>query len=90
MSKSRDQVIVCRCESLRQADLDNAIADGASSISDLKRRTRLGMGPCQGIYCLPALSPALHAQFSRQEPMTYRPPARSVSLRLLAASDSGE
>lgn len=45
--------MVCRCEDVRLRDLDAALALGDSTIAMLKRRTRLGMGPCQGRYCAP-------------------------------------
>lgn len=46
---------VCRCECVTLADVKRAIDDGCSTPADIKRRTRLGMGACQGRYCLPAL-----------------------------------
>ena len=45
--------LVCRCENVRLRDIDAALALGDSTIAMLKRRTRLGMGPCQGRYCAP-------------------------------------
>ena len=44
---------ICRCENVRLSDLHAALEQGDSSIAMLKRRTRLGMGPCQGRYCAP-------------------------------------
>lgn len=45
-------VILCRCEDLRDADLDNAIRTfGVASLEELKRHTRATMGPCQGRVC---------------------------------------
>ncbi len=43
--------VVCRCESVRLGDIREAIAAGDQSIGAIKRRTRLGMGACQGRYC---------------------------------------
>ena len=48
-----DDTIVCRCENVRLGQLISAIDDGDKSIGALKRRTRLGMGACQGRYCGP-------------------------------------
>jgi bacterioferritin-associated ferredoxin len=83
---SDEEFVVCRCESLRWSDLETALAEGASSMSDLKRRTRIGMGPCQGIYCLPFIEHALEKRIANVEPMTFRPPARVVTVGQLAAS----
>ncbi len=46
-----DDTIVCRCESVRAGDIREAVANGASDIGEIKRRTRLGMGHCQDRIC---------------------------------------
>ena len=56
-----DATVVCRCESVRLADVRNAIASGDVSIGAIKRRTRLGMGACQGRYCAPVAASMLAA-----------------------------
>jgi len=43
--------IVCRCESVSRAAIDAAIGQGAGTLGAVKRRTRAGMGRCQGRYC---------------------------------------
>jgi bacterioferritin-associated ferredoxin len=43
--------IVCRCEEITLADIENAIALGAESFDDVKRLTRSGMGLCQAKTC---------------------------------------
>ncbi len=45
--------LVCRCERVSLGELNSALEAGDSTIAMLKRRTRLGMGPCQGRYCAP-------------------------------------
>ena len=42
---------ICRCEGIKYSDLENALENGFSSINDLKLKTRVGRGPCQGRYC---------------------------------------
>lgn len=46
--------IVCRCESVTEAEIVDAITRplGASDMDGIKRRTRAGMGRCQGGFCL--------------------------------------
>ncbi len=46
-----DTTIVCRCEEVTLGEIRKAVGDGAASINDIKRRTRLGMGHCQGRFC---------------------------------------
>ncbi|MDO5133047.1 MAG: NAD(P)/FAD-dependent oxidoreductase [Eubacteriales bacterium] len=47
--------IVCRCEMVTEAEIRGAIRRplGARSISEVKLRTRAGMGRCQGGFCSP-------------------------------------
>ena len=51
--------LICRCERVRLSDLDAAVEEGNVTIGMLKRRTRLGMGPCQGRYCAPVAAAML-------------------------------
>ena len=47
--------LVCRCEQVTEAEIRAAIRRpvGARSIDGVKRRTRAGMGRCQGGFCSP-------------------------------------
>ena len=47
--------IVCRCEQVTEAEIRDCIRRplGARSVDGVKRRTRAGMGRCQGGFCLP-------------------------------------
>ena len=50
--------IVCRCEMVTEAEIRSAIRRpvGARTIDGVKRRTRAGMGRCQGGFCLPRVA----------------------------------
>lgn len=58
--------LICRCEQVTEAEIRAAIRRpvGATSIDGVKRRTRAGMGRCQGGFCSPRvleiLSEELH------------------------------
>jgi pyruvate/2-oxoglutarate dehydrogenase complex dihydrolipoamide dehydrogenase (E3) component/bacterioferritin-associated ferredoxin len=75
---------LCRCEQVTVGEVRQAIAEGARTIDDIKRRTRAGMGLCQGIFCTQAMMLLLHAQqhlaLADIPPMTERPPARPLPL----------
>lgn len=45
--------IICRCEQVTEAEIIDAMSRGIDirSIDSIKRRTRAGMGPCQGNFC---------------------------------------
>ena len=45
--------IICRCETITEAEIVEAIRRGARSLDGVKRRTRAGMGRCQGGFCGP-------------------------------------
>jgi glycerol-3-phosphate dehydrogenase len=47
--------VICRCETVTEAEIIDAIKRpvGARSIDAVKRRTRAGMGRCQGGFCSP-------------------------------------
>ena len=45
--------VICRCETITEAEIVEAIRRGARSVDGVKRRTRAGMGRCQGGFCSP-------------------------------------
>ena len=47
--------IICRCETVTESEIVDAIHRGIhiNSLDAIKRRTRAGMGPCQGQFCGP-------------------------------------
>jgi bacterioferritin-associated ferredoxin len=81
--------IVCRCEEVLDQEVAAALTAGARTVDDVKRRTRAGMGACQGLFCVPMIA-ALVAQATGTRiesvaPMTARPPVRPIALAALAA-----
>ena len=50
--------IVCRCETVTEAEVVEAIhrKPGATTVDGVKRRTRSGMGRCQGGFCSPRVA----------------------------------
>jgi NAD(P)H-nitrite reductase large subunit len=53
--------LLCRCEEVTKGEVEAVLADGAPSLGEVKRRTRCGMGRCQGRYCGPLLAEHLAA-----------------------------
>ena len=88
MSDAESVRYVCRCEEISHAAVMDAIGEGVQTLNDLKRRTRAGMGVCQGVYCLPEMADLLAQAHGTQPdelaPMTSRPPARLLTLDELA------
>jgi glycerol-3-phosphate dehydrogenase len=44
--------VVCECELVTEAEIVEAVRRGARTVDAVKRRTRAGMGECQGSRCL--------------------------------------
>jgi len=57
-AKSPEKNIICRCEKVTEAEIIDAIHRGIpiDSLDAIKRRTRAGMGPCQGQFCGPRVA----------------------------------
>ena len=90
-----DDTIVCRCEGITAGEIRKAIRQGTVNLNDIKKRTRSGMGYCQGTNCLPTIAAILVREFgARPEEipmMTTRPPARPIPLNLLTVDmESGK
>ena len=56
--------IICRCESISEGEILDAIHRtlGARSLDGVKRRTRAGMGRCQAGFCSPRVMEILHRE----------------------------
>jgi glycerol-3-phosphate dehydrogenase len=61
-----DAALICECELVTRPMLDAFLdEDGAASIDDMRRGTRLGMGPCQGGFCTFRAAGVLAARSAR-------------------------
>lgn len=82
------ETIVCRCEELTLADVSSGLSAGGTNLRTLKVMTRLGMGPCQGNMCWPAMARWLQTQtgdsLAAIGPASPRPPIQPVGLGTLA------
>jgi len=71
-------------------DVNRAIDEGYTSLEEIKRLLRCGMGPCQGRTCLMLIAQVLSRKTGRQitemKFPTVRPPVRPVPLAVFAAS----
>lgn len=84
--------IICRCEEVTLGAVESALADGRPAIGEIKRRTRLGMGRCQGRYCAPVLAAMLAERQARpvDEGAFFAPraPVKPVAIRDLVRLDT--
>ncbi len=86
-----DDMIVCRCEEVTVGEIKNAIHEGARDIVGVKRRTRAGMGLCQGRTCeklvQQLLVQELHIPPNEAGSSSARPPVRPVTFGELAKGE---
>lgn len=86
-----EKTFICRCEDLTKEEIEQAIDNGYTTLTELKCKLRLGMGPCQGRGCL-ALARRLLCQKLGKTPAevtvpTTRPPEIPVALGTLASEN---
>lgn len=88
MKDQADNIIVCRCSDVTLSDIRELIRKGFTSFDEIKRISRVGMGPCQGRTCgqivLREISVATGKPISELHPGTYRPPVKSIKLGAIA------
>ena len=85
---SRDDTIICRCRDIPLKEVKKALHEGATDLNEIKRRIGIGMGPCQGRMCGPALL-EIAAREKKELPTNFgflnpRPPLKPVPLTVLA------
>ena len=78
------ELVICRCEEVTKKQIADAVKEGNTSISAVRKRTRAGMGFCQGKSCS-RLVRQLIAEYgkipeSRIRPARVRPPVRPVPI----------
>ena len=80
--------IVCRCSDITLNAIRNLFKEGFTDIEEIKRNTRLGMGPCQGRTCIPIvmreLSQYLNKPIDELMPASYRPIVKGIKLKDIA------
>lgn len=60
--------ILCECEHVTRAEIAYAVKYlGVKNMKDLRRRTRIGMGTCQGAFCMKKVAQALADELGRPE-----------------------
>jgi glycerol-3-phosphate dehydrogenase len=60
-AKLQEEPLICECELVGRGALEESMrATGTRNLDDLRRRLRLGMGPCQGGFCIYRATGILH------------------------------
>jgi NAD(P)H-nitrite reductase large subunit len=84
-------MFVCRCEEVTVGEVRQAISDGAIDVVGVKRRTRAGMGLCQGRTCERLVQQILAQELGKSPAevgsSSVRPPVRPITFGALAGGD---
>ena len=79
-----DNMYVCRCEEITKAEVIEAVRNGATSVNEVKRLLRAGMGLCQGRNCAKTIERIIAQELKvspAQVPQaTKRGPVRPIKL----------
>ena len=94
MNIKDDKTIVCRCADVTLGEVREVIKKGYTSLDEVKRLTRAGMGQCQGKTCRNLLINIIASELGIQpedvEISRFRPPSVTIPLELLAKEDADE
>ena len=86
-----ENTIICRCEDISLADIRRLVERGYTTIDEIKRLSRTGMGPCQGKTCRLLLMQELARATGRPPGEvalgTFRPPTKPFKLGLLVGKE---
>ena len=80
-----ENTTICRCENIKLKDITEAINFGLTSINSIKKKTRAGMGNCQGKTCAELVRAILESHGHKDEKhIKTRAPLKSTSIDILA------
>jgi len=89
-----DNTIICRCEDITLGETRALIAQGYTTIDEIKRVSRAGMGQCQGRTCRQLIAreiaQALGITVEQVELPQFRPPTRPIVLSTIVEGEGNE
>ncbi|MCR4441462.1 MAG: (2Fe-2S)-binding protein [Peptococcaceae bacterium] len=78
---------ICRCEEVTREEIEEAIKNGATTMNEVKRWSRAGMGLCQGKICSRNVSRIVSEATGKKPeevlPSTVRQPVRPVRIDVI-------
>lgn len=84
-------LIICRCEEVTKQEIVDEIRDGYVTVHDVRKRTRAGMGLCQGKTCAGQIQMLINQyakkNISELSPATARPPVRPIPVEVFVKGD---
>lgn len=93
-AEDEDRNYLCRCEEVTVEEVRALIQGGCTSVDEIKRLTRAGMGPCQGRTCRHLIMQeiAAHAGIpvSEQRLPAFRPPVKPIRMGMIVEGTDNE
>jgi len=84
--------IICRCEDVSEEEIVEAIAQGLTTLEEMKMMKRCGMGHCQGRTCRSLIARVIARETGREpaQPglITFRPPTVPVPLGTIVRAEN--
>ncbi len=91
---NKNDVIICRCEDVSLQDLLDVLEEGYTTMEDVKRILRIGMGACQGNTCgllvQREIAKFLQIPMSEVKPQKVRPLVSGVKLKSIVENAKHE
>jgi NAD(P)H-nitrite reductase large subunit len=88
MDADDNDLVICRCEEVTEAEILDALQNGAHTLWQIRRLTRCGMGLCQGRSCerlvARLMAEVLELPIERVLKLSPRPPVQPVTIDTLA------
>ncbi|HZK29225.1 MAG TPA: (2Fe-2S)-binding protein, partial [Clostridia bacterium] len=79
-----EETIICRCEGITRKEIRQLIREGYTTVDEIKRVSRAGMGPCQARTCGPLIAGEIARMtgipIEEVEPSAHRPPTKSLPI----------
>ena len=83
----KSETIICRCEDVTIEEVQALIEKGYTSMDEIKRLTRCGMGQCQGRTCrtllLAELAKATKTHPDEIKVTSFRPPVKNIKMSVI-------
>jgi len=93
-SESLTEICICRCEEISLEEIREVIAQGYTDFNEIKRKLRVGMGPCQGRTCRPLIlreiSKATCRAIEDIDLTTFRPPTKPIKISTIVGDKNEE
>ncbi len=90
MAKNKE-IIVCRCSDVTLEDIRELIRQGYTSVDEIKRISRAGMGPCQSKTCGQLIEREIARmtgmKLEELTPGTQRGPIKGIKMGAMAAEE---